>query len=41
MPTVNGRDYNLPAAPVVGICIDGCDPAYLQAAAAPCRTCRS
>ena len=33
MPTVNGRDYNLPAAPVVGICIDGCDPAYLEAAA--------
>ena len=34
MPTVNGRDYNLPAAPVVGICIDGCDPTYLEAAAA-------
>ena len=32
MPTVNGRDYSLPTAPVVGICIDGCDPAYLEAA---------
>ena len=33
MPGVNGRDYHLPSAPVVGICIDGCDPAYLEAAA--------
>ena len=33
MPRVNGRDYGLPSAPVVGICIDGCDPAYLEAAA--------
>ncbi len=33
MPGVNGRDYGLPAAPVVGICIDGCDPAYIEAAA--------
>ena len=33
MPRVNGRDYSLPAAPVVGICVDGCDPAYLEAAA--------
>ena len=32
MPRVNGRDYGLPSAPVVGICIDGCDPAYLEAA---------
>ena len=32
MPRVNGRDYSLPSAPVVGICIDGCDPAYLEAA---------
>ena len=32
MPAVNGRDYSLPAAPVVGICVDGCDPAYLEAA---------
>ena len=33
MPAVNGRDYSLPGAPVVGICVDGCDPAYLEAAA--------
>ena len=33
MPRVNGRGYGLPAAPAVGICIDGCDPAYLEAAA--------
>ena len=33
MPRVNGRDYSLPGAPVVGICIDGCDPAYLETAA--------
>ena len=33
MIRVNGRDYSLPAAPVVGICVDGCDPAYLEAAA--------
>ena len=33
MPRVNGRDYSLPATPVVGICVDGCDPAYLEAAA--------
>ena len=33
MPRVNGRDYHLPGAPAVGICIDGCDPAYLEAAA--------
>ena len=33
MIEVNGRAYALPAgAPVVGICIDGCDPTYLEAA---------
>lgn len=31
--TVNGRSYALPRRPVVGVCIDGCDPAYLEAAA--------
>ena len=33
MPGVNGRGYGLPAAPVVGICIDGCDPACPETAA--------
>ncbi len=31
--TVNGRCYEVPRQPVVGVCIDGCDPAYLEAAA--------
>ena len=31
--TVNGRSYGVPRQPVVGVCIDGCDPAYLEAAA--------
>lgn len=31
--TVNGRDYAVPDRPIVGICIDGCEPAYLDAAA--------
>ena len=30
---VNGRSYEVPGQPVVGVCIDGCDPAYLEAAA--------
>ncbi|WP_375451697.1 phosphonoacetate hydrolase [uncultured Devosia sp.] len=29
---INGRDYRWPVAPVVVICFDGCDPAYLVAA---------
>src|SRR5437762_9945800 len=28
---LNGRSYRLPARPVVVICADGCDPAYLEA----------
>ncbi|PTD96912.1 phosphonoacetate hydrolase [Pseudothauera lacus] len=31
---VNGRPYRLPTAPVVVVCIDGCEPAYLDAAIA-------
>ncbi|MDB5522970.1 MAG: phnA, partial [Rhizobium sp.] len=31
---VNGRSYRQPAKPVVVICFDGCDPAYLEAAKA-------
>ncbi len=31
---VNGRSYRRPAKPVVVICFDGCDPAYLEAAQA-------
>ena len=31
---VNGRTYRWPQVPVVVICFDGCDPAYLEAAAA-------
>jgi phosphonoacetate hydrolase len=31
--TVNGRSYRVPSTPVVGICIDGCEAAYLDAAA--------
>lgn len=30
---VNGRTYRIPQTPVVGICIDGCEPAYLDEAA--------
>ena len=30
---VNGRDYTIPRTPIVGICLDGCEPAYLDAAA--------
>jgi phosphonoacetate hydrolase len=28
---LNGREYRLPARPVVVICADGCDPAYIEA----------
>jgi phosphonoacetate hydrolase len=31
--TVNGRTYRVPQNPIVGICIDGCEPAYLDEAA--------
>jgi phosphonoacetate hydrolase len=31
---VNGRRYRIPTRPVVTICVDGCDPAYLDAALA-------
>ena len=29
---VNGREYALPRAPAAVICLDGADPAYLEAA---------
>lgn len=32
---VNGREYRLDTPPIVGICLDGTDPAYLEAAK-PC-----
>ncbi len=31
---VNGRDYAYPKVPAVVICLDGCEPAYLEAAKA-------
>lgn len=31
---VNEREYQIPKAPVVAICLDGCEPAYLDAAIA-------
>ncbi len=30
--TVNGRDYPTPKVPAVAICLDGCEPAYLDEA---------
>ena len=30
--TVNGRDYAWPTAPAIAICLDGCEPAYLDEA---------
>jgi phosphonoacetate hydrolase len=33
-PFVNGRFYRRPTRPVVVVCFDGCDPAYLASAAA-------
>ena len=30
--TVNGRSYPLPRIPAIAICLDGCEPAYLEAA---------
>ena len=32
--TVNGRAYPWPAVPAIAICLDGCEPAYLEAAIA-------
>ena len=29
--TLNGRTYRLPSRPTVVICVDGCDPAYIEA----------
>lgn len=29
---INGRDYDWPALPVVGVCFDGCDPEYIDSA---------
>jgi phosphonoacetate hydrolase len=29
---VNGRDYAFPKVPAIAICLDGCEPAYLDAA---------
>lgn len=30
--SVNGRDYRWPSVPAVAICLDGCEPAYLEEA---------
>lgn len=32
--TVNGRDYPAPKVPAIAICLDGCEPAYLDVAIA-------
>jgi len=32
--TVNGRTYPFPRVPAIAICLDGCEPAYLEAAIA-------
>ena len=32
--TINDRDYAMPAKPAVVICLDGCEPAYIDAAIA-------
>lgn len=34
---INGRDYRIPPRPAVVICLDGCEPAYLDAALAAGR----
>ena len=34
MVTVNGRQYRMPTAPVVVVCVDGCEPDYLAQAVA-------
>ncbi|MHA1527821.1 MAG: phosphonoacetate hydrolase, partial [Alphaproteobacteria bacterium] len=31
---VNDRDYAFPKVPAIAICLDGCEPAYLDAAIA-------
>ncbi|GIT24896.1 MAG: hypothetical protein CM1200mP41_09400 [Gammaproteobacteria bacterium] len=35
--TVNNRDYQIPARPVVAICVDGSEPAYIEEAVGPRR----
>lgn len=35
--SVNGRDYPRPSVPVVAVCLDGCEPAYFDAAIAAGR----
>jgi phosphonoacetate hydrolase len=37
MFTVNDRNYHLPEQPVVVICVDGCEEAYLDVALAQDR----
>ena len=32
--TVNGRDYAVPKVTAIAICLDGCEPAYLDTAIA-------
>ena len=36
--TVNDRQYTLPSGPMVVICLDGCEPAYLEKAEAAGKT---
>ncbi len=35
--TVNGRDYRRPGAPLVVVCVDGCEPEYVNQAIAAAR----
>jgi phosphonoacetate hydrolase len=35
--TVNGRDYRRPGAPLVVVCVDGCEPEYINQAIAAAR----
>jgi len=36
--TVNGRDYAAPKQPIVVVCVDGCEPEYINQAVATGRT---
>jgi phosphonoacetate hydrolase len=36
--TVNGRTYTPPQRPVVVVCVDGCEPEYINQAVASGRT---
>ena len=36
--SVNGRTYRWPAGPVVVVCVDGCEPEYINLAIAAGRT---